>query len=178
MPDRSRVTPWLGIAAGIFALDRITKYFVVQTLRLGEEVPVLPMFSWIRLHNEGAAFSLLSGAGGWQRWFFIVVAIAFSAFLVYELRRLRPGQWLHATAFALILGGAWGNLYDRALHGFVVDFILVHYQRVWFFPAFNVADAAITVGAAVWIGLLVYEAWQARRSRVEVDEAGQDGTNR
>jgi signal peptidase II len=162
MADRIPLAPWLVLATGVWLLDRITKHFIVQWLRLGEEVPVLPMFSWIRLHNDGAAFSLLSGAGGWQRWFFVVVAVAFSAFLIHELRRVQPGQWLNALAFGLILGGAWGNLYDRVVHGYVVDFILVHYQRIWFFPAFNVADAAITVGAALWILLIVREWWVAR----------------
>jgi signal peptidase II len=172
MSDRAPIVPWLALAVFVVALDRVTKYIVVQTLRLGEEIPVLPMFSWIRLHNEGAAFSLLSGAGGWQRWFFILVALAFSAYLIYEMRRLRPGQWLHGVAFGLILGGAWGNLYDRVIDGYVVDFILLHYQRVWFFPAFNVADAAITVGAAVWIALLLHESWLARRTRAAAGETG------
>jgi signal peptidase II len=159
-----RLARWLPVAVVVWLADRVTKYVVTQSLRLGEEVPILPFFSWVRLHNYGAAFSLLSEAGGWQRWMFVLIALAFSAFLIYELRRLQPGQWLHGVAYALILGGAWGNLYDRIVQGHVVDFILVHYQRTWFFPAFNVADAAITVGAAIWIALLLHESWQGRAS--------------
>jgi signal peptidase II len=172
--ERGPIAGWIGLALAIWTLDRVTKHLVTQWLRLGEEIPVLPMFSWIRLHNQGAAFSFLSGAGGWQRWVFIVIALAFSVFLIYELRRLRADQWLYAAAFALILGGAWGNLYYRVVEGFVVDFILLHYQRAWFFPAFNVADAAISVGAAVWIALLVHESWQARRHGPDSGHASKD----
>ncbi len=160
---------WLGLATLIAILDQITKRIVVRVLEYGQEVVVWPMFSWVRLHNEGAAFSLFSEASGWQRWFFVLVAVGFTIFLVYELRRLQPGQWLYGLAFGLILGGAWGNLYDRLLEGYVVDFILVHYQRQYFFPAFNLADAAITVGAMLWIGLMVREAWQERRASASAD---------
>ncbi|MDP5070522.1 MAG: signal peptidase II, partial [Congregibacter sp.] len=99
-------------------------------------------------HNQGAAFSFLADAGGWQRWFFAGLALAVSAMIVFWLRDLKPRQWPLSLALALVLGGALGNLVDRILLGYVVDFISVHYQD-WYFPTFNVADSAISVGAAL-----------------------------
>ncbi len=165
MQNWKLIAGWSGLALVLALLDQLSKYLVVQQLRLGEEIVVWPMFSWVRLHNSGAAFSMLAGAGGWQRWFFVLIALAFTAFLFYELRRLQPGQWLHGLAYALILGGAWGNLYDRVLHGYVVDFVLVHFRREYFFPAFNLADAAITLGAMLWIWLLLKESWHSWRQQ-------------
>jgi signal peptidase II len=104
---------------------------------------------------------MLSGSGGWQRWFFITLALLFTAFIVYELRRLKPTDRFMACIYALILGGALGNMVDRLLHGHVVDFILVHY-RDWYFPAFNVADIALSCGAAAWIGHLLLTSWRGR----------------
>jgi len=148
------VTRWLALAAGVVALDQITKWLVVRALLEGERVPLLPVLSLVRWHNEGAAWSMLSDAGGWQRWLFVALALLFAAFVVYELRRLAPGQWLMGVVYGLLLGGALGNLIDRLLYGHVVDFVLFHYGS-WSFPAFNVADSALTVGAALWIGLLL-----------------------
>jgi len=145
---------WLGFAVLVVTLDRVAKYIVVQVLALGERVPVWPFFSWIHLQNDGAAFSFLSGAGGWQRWLFVAIAIGFSIYLIYEMRRLPVDKKLQGWAFALILGGAWGNLIDRVLSGRVVDFVLVHYQQ-YYFPAFNVADSAIFLGAVAWIALMI-----------------------
>jgi len=155
---------WLSVSAIVVVLDRVTKLAVVSRLELGEEVPVLPVFSWVRLHNEGAAFSLLQNAGGWQRWFFVVLAVAFSIYLVYELRRLPASERLQAFGFSLILGGALGNMIDRATVGYVVDFALAHWRHTYFFPAFNVADSAITVGAIAWIWTMLREMWQRRGS--------------
>jgi signal peptidase II len=145
---------WLGLAVLVVTLDRVAKYIVVQVLALGERIPVWPFFSWIHLQNEGAAFSFLSGAGGWQRWLFVAIAIGFSIYLIYEMLRLPVDKKLQGWAFALILGGAWGNLIDRILSGRVVDFVLVHYQQ-YYFPAFNVADSAIFLGAVAWIALMI-----------------------
>jgi signal peptidase II len=161
------MTRWLGIAALVVVLDRITKLYVSYTLDVGEYVPVLPVFGWIHLNNRGAAFSLLHDAGGWQRWFFVALAVGFVVYLVVELRRLGPRpkgtDLLYAWGFALVMGGAIGNLYDRAVHGFVVDFVLLHYGE-YYFPAFNVADSGITVGAACWILAMLIE---ARRKRAQ-----------
>ena len=145
---------WLGVGALVVALDQLTKWWVTRLLELGEEVPVLPFFSWVRWHNEGAAFSMLSQAGGWQRWFFVVLAVVFVGFIVYELRRLPAEHRVMGLVYGLVAGGAVGNLIDRVMHGYVVDFILVHY-RSNYFPAFNLADSALTVGAALWIGLAI-----------------------
>jgi len=150
------MTRWLSIAAGVVLLDQLTKLMVVSQLAYQERISVLPFFSWVRWHNEGAAFSFLADAGGWQRWFFVVLAVGFSAFVVYELRRLPAGERAMGWVYALILGGALGNLVDRLNYGHVVDFILFHYQ-VYYFPAFNVADSALFCGAALWIMLMIME---------------------
>jgi signal peptidase II len=159
---------WLSIAALVIVFDRVTKWIVADVLALGESIPVLPVFSWVHLNNTGAAFSILEDAGGWQRWFFVLLALGFSLYLIYELRRIRvPAnvvERLAAWGYTLILGGALGNMWDRAVHGFVVDFILVHYQDNYF-PAFNVADSAITVGAALWILSMLMESRAARQAR-------------
>ena len=151
-----RVFRWLSFSALIIVFDQWTKQIVVNALTLGERLPVFTYFSWVRWHNEGAAFSFLADAGGWQRWFFIVLAVVFVSFLVFELRRLAPKASLQHLAFALIIGGAVGNTIDRLLEGYVVDFVLLHYDR-YYFPAFNVADAALSVGALIWGILLVKE---------------------
>jgi signal peptidase II len=144
------VVKWLWLAGFVWVLDRASKIFVSNRLALGEEVPVLPVFSWIRLHNQGAAFSFLDGAGGWQRWLFVALAIAFAVYLVIEIRRLPATERLLGWAYGLVLGGALGNMWDRIIEGHVVDFILVHWAN-HYFPAFNVADSAISVGATLWI---------------------------
>jgi len=161
-------TRWLGSAALIIVADRLTKTFVAATLELGERVPVLPVLSWVHLNNRGAAFSFLADGGGWQRWFFVTLAIGFCGYLLFEMRRLGPNprgvDRLSGWGFALILGGAIGNLYDRIFHGFVVDFVLVHWGD-YYFPAFNVADSAISVGAALWILAMLLEARAKRSAR-------------
>lgn len=136
---------WLGLSAVVIALDQITKLWVVSSLRLHESIPLLPFFSLTYVQNTGAAFSFLAGAGGWQRWFFLVLAVAASAAILVWLWRLRENQGLVAGALSLVLGGALGNFIDRARLGYVIDFLDFHYQQ-WHWPAFNVADAAITCG--------------------------------
>jgi signal peptidase II len=148
---------WFALAGCVWILDRVTKAFVNSTLMLGQEVPILPIFSWIRLHNEGAAFSFLQDAGGWQRWLFVALAIGFSAYLVTEIRKLPAHERLLGWAYGFVLGGALGNLWDRAIHGYVVDFALAHY-RDHYFPAFNVADSGISIGAALWIFSMLRDA--------------------
>jgi len=140
---------WLGLAAFIVALDQFSKQLIVEHLEYGEQIGVTSFFTWVHWRNEGAAFSFLNDAGGWQRWVFVALALGFSAFLINELRRLRQGENLQALAFALILGGALGNMIDRATLGFVIDFLRFFWGE-WYFPAFNVADSAIFVGAVLW----------------------------
>ncbi len=147
---------WLGLAGMVIALDQYTKKLVLQHLPLGGELEVLPFFSWVYWRNYGAAFSFLNDAGGWQRWGFVALAVGFSGFLIFELRRLRRVEIAQALAFALILGGALGNMLDRAVLGFVVDFAKFHWGASYF-PAFNVADSAIFLGAATWFVLIFRE---------------------
>jgi len=155
---------WLSLSAGVLALDQFSKRVVVQTLEHGGEIAVTPFFSWVRWHNPGAAFSMFADAGGWQRWVFVALAIGFGAFLVFELWRARRGELLQSLVYALILGGALGNMIDRATQGYVVDFIFVYYQN-FRFPAFNVADSAIFVGAVLWCWLLFIEYRSTKASR-------------
>lgn len=153
---------WLSVSGLVVVLDQLSKWVVTSNMALGDHIPVWPIFSWVRWHNTGAAFSMLSDGGGWQRWFFVSLAIGFTAFIIYELRRLQIGEKFMAFVYALILGGALGNMIDRLFQGYVVDFILFYY-RDWYFPAFNVADIALSCGAALWIGYLVLESRRARR---------------
>ena len=137
------------LALIIVIVDQLTKFYVSQVLVYGDQVPVFSLLSWMLVHNDGAAFSFLGDQSGWQRWLLAGLAAAFSVYLWYEMRRA-SSVWL-VCALALVLGGAIGNLVDRLTLGYVVDFVLVHW-RGHFFPAFNVADAAISIGAAAWIG--------------------------
>mmetsp|Transcript_70457 Transcript_70457/g.166068 ORF Transcript_70457/g.166068 Transcript_70457/m.166068 type:complete len:205 (-) Transcript_70457:65-679(-) len=140
---------WLLIAGLIILADQFTKILVIGAFQLGEVRPVTSFFDLVRAHNYGAAFSFLHGASGWQRWFFLCLGLAAAVFIVWMLRR-HGHQQLFAWALTLILGGALGNVIDRAIHGYVVDFIQVH-AGGWYFPAFNVADSAITIGAILLI---------------------------
>lgn len=146
---------WLLLAAAVIALDLATKAWVVALFRAGEELPVTRFFSLVLAYNSGAAFSFLAGADGWQRWLFTGIAVVASGFLVWMLKR--GGSTLLCTGLALILGGALGNLCDRVLVGRVTDFLLFHYAG-WSWPAFNVADSAITVGAA----FLIFDSFRER----------------
>lgn len=139
---------WLWISVVVIALDQITKVIAVDALALHESVPVLPFFNLTMAHNLGAAFSFLSDAGGWQRWFFTIIALAVSVAIVVWIARLpKSDRWM-AVALTLILGGAIGNVWDRITLGYVIDF-LDFYVGEWHWPAFNVADSAITVGAVM-----------------------------
>ena len=152
--------PWLGIAAVIILVDQFTKTLIVGAFQLGDSHTVTSFFNIVRAHNTGAAFSFLAGAGGWQRWFFIGLGIAAALFIVWMLRS-HGGQRLFGWALALILGGALGNVIDRFIHGYVVDFLQFHYAGRAF-PSFNVADSAISIGAAC---LILDELLRVRRSR-------------
>jgi signal peptidase II len=149
---------WLWLTGVVLVLDQLTKAWVSASFSLYERINVLPFLDITRVHNRGAAFSFLSTAAGWQRWFFAALALAVSVMIVVWLRRLPAGQRLLAASLALVLGGALGNLWDRLQLGYVIDFIDVYYGS-WHWPAFNVADSAITVGAA----LLILDALAGRR---------------
>jgi len=144
---------WYAIAALVLFLDRISKYVITENFALGDQMVVWPMFSIVRWHNAGAAFSFLNDAGGWQRGMFIVLAIAFSLFIVREIHLLKRHEYFAGFTYAMVLGGAIGNLWGRVMEGYVVDFILVHYQA-HYFPAFNLADSALFIGACGWILLI------------------------
>lgn len=148
MSARFGKLPWMWISVVVFVLDQITKFYFEGTLRLYQQIEVIPdLFSWTLAYNTGAAFSFLADESGWQRWLFALIAVGVSAVLVVWLKRLKADETWLAIGLALILGGALGNLIDRMLLGHVIDFILVHWQNRWYFPAFNLADSAITVGA-------------------------------
>ena len=139
---------WLCLSVLVLIIDQASKYYFENTLSLYQQIIVIPdYFSWTLAYNTGAAFSFLADSSGWQRWLFALIAVVVSAVLVVWLKRLgRDETWL-AVALALVLGGALGNLYDRIALGHVIDFIFVHWRNEYRFPAFNVADSAITVGA-------------------------------
>lgn len=152
---------WLWLAAAIVAVDQLTKFAILRSFSFGERLAVVPgLFDLTLVYNRGAAFSFLAGASGWQRWFFTGLGVAAAIFIVWLLAR-HGTQRLFAFALALILGGAIGNVIDRVARGQVVDFLLVYWQR-WHWPAFNVADSAITVGAVL---LIVDEFRRVRRGR-------------
>jgi signal peptidase II len=152
--------PWLGLSLIVFIADQFTKVLILGYYRLGDSTYVASFLNIVRAHNTGAAFSFLAQASGWQRWLFTGIGITAAVFIIWMLRS-HAGQKLFSFSLALILGGAIGNVVDRLLHGHVVDFVQVHWQG-WFFPAFNVADSAITVGAAC---LILDELLRVRRSR-------------
>ena len=159
------VWPWLGIAFIVILLDQFTKVLIVGWMQHGDSREVWSFFNIVRAHNTGAAFSFLAQAGGWQRWFFVGLGFAATGFIVYMLRQ-HGGQRLFAWALSLILGGALGNVIDRLVHGYVVDFLDFHWAILapmfpgGHFPAFNVADCGITIGAAL---LIVDELRRVRR---------------
>jgi len=139
---------WLWITVVVVALDQITKLAVVGAFTLHEQMPLMPYFNLTLAHNPGAAFNFLSDATGWQRWFFTAIALGVSVAIVVWLKRLPSGDRWMAIALALILGGALGNVWDRMTLGYVIDF-MDFYVDQWHWPAFNVADSAITVGAVM-----------------------------
>jgi signal peptidase II len=163
---RSGLWLWLGLALIVIVLDQLTKTLIIGEFTLHESVRVTSFFNIVRAHNTGAAFSFLAGASGWQRWFFVALGIAASVFIVWMLRR-HPEQTLFCFAISLILGGALGNVIDRLLHGYVVDFLDFHFRFLaplfpqGHFPSFNIADSAITVGA---VCLILDELRRVRRT--------------
>jgi len=154
-----RLLPWFGVALLIVAADQFSKMVIEKAFHLGDVRPVTAYFSLVLAHNRGAAFSMFDGGAGWQAHALTVVGIAACLFILYMLAR-HGSQRLFCGALALILGGALGNVLDRLLHGHVIDFLLFHYRQ-WEFPAFNVADSAITIGAAL---LILDELLRVRRS--------------
>src|SRR4051794_16816342 len=146
---KTSLTPWLGIAAIVVLLDQLTKVTITKLFAYGESRPVTSFFNLVLAHNKGAAFSFLAAESGWQRYLFTAIAVAATIFIIYLLRR-HAGQRLFCWALALILGGAIGNLIDRSLYGYVIDF-LDFYIGNWHWPAFNVADMAIVCGAGLFI---------------------------
>ena len=141
---------WLWLSALVVVLDLSTKAIASHYLIMHQPLPVFPGFNWTLMHNPGAAFSFLSDASGWQRWFFSIIAIVVSVGITVWLKRLQSNQVWLAVSLALILGGALGNVWDRLTLGYVVDFIQVYYDK-WAWPAFNIADSAITVGAVLLV---------------------------
>ncbi len=152
--------PWLGLSLLILIVDQLTKLMVLGNFRLGDSVQLTRFFNLVRVHNEGAAFSFLAGASGWQRWLFTAIGVVAALFIVWMLRS-HPGQRLFAFAMACILAGAIGNVIDRMAYGYVVDFLQFHHAG-WYFPSFNIADSAITIGA---LAMILDELLRVRRSR-------------
>ena len=148
-PSAPSLIQWLAIALVIVLLDQFTKVLIMGSFRLGDSRFITSFFNLVRAHNTGAAFSFLADAAGWQRWFFTGLGVVATGFIVFLLKR-HGHQKLFAIALSFILGGAVGNVIDRVLHGYVVDFIQMHYGG-WYFPAFNLADSAITLGAILLI---------------------------
>jgi len=159
--------PWLSLSVLVFVLDQLSKLYFEGTLTLYQQIVLIPdYFSWTLAYNTGAAFSFLADADGWQRWFFAAIALVVSGVLVVWLKRLKADETWLALALALVLGGALGNLFDRVAYGHVIDFILVHWQNRWYFPAFNLADSAITVGAI----LLALDMFKSQKSEESVHD--------
>lgn len=151
---------WLGLAFIILMIDQFTKVLIVGYYHLGDSTTVTSFFNVVRVHNYGAAFSFLAGAGGWQRWFFTVLGFVAAGVIVWMLKS-HAGQRLFSFAMACILGGAVGNVVDRLMYGYVVDFLDFHWRGIHF-PAFNLADSAITLGAGC---LILDELLRVRRGR-------------
>jgi signal peptidase II len=151
---------WLALALALVLADQFTKVLIIGNYRLGDVTEVLPFFNVVRVHNSGAAFSFLADASGWQRWLFTGFGLVAAALMLWLLRA-HAGQRLFSFALSCLLGGAVGNVIDRLLHGYVVDFLDFHWAG-WHFPAFNVADSAITIGAAC---LILDELLRVRRGR-------------
>ena len=156
----ARLWPWLAWALVILLADQATKTWILGSYQLGDATYITSFFNIVRVHNTGAAFSFLSTAGGWQRWLFTGIGVAATLFILWQLRQ-HPGQKLFAFALSSILGGAIGNVVDRLMHGYVVDFLDFHWAG-YHFPAFNIADAGITVGAAC---LILDELLRVRNAR-------------
>ncbi len=158
--SQAGLLPWLALALLLLIADQFTKVLILGAYQLGEGTPVTSFFNIVRVHNTGAAFSFLAQASGWQRWFFTAIGVGAAVFIIFLLRS-HAGQRLFSFALACILGGAVGNVIDRVLYGYVVDFLDFHWAG-WHFPAFNIADSAISMGAAC---LILDELLRVRRGR-------------
>jgi signal peptidase II len=154
---KANLTKWLSISVVVIALDLYTKYLIQQSFAFGDKLVVTSFFDLVRYHNEGAAFSFLASAGGWQKWFFTIIAALASLFILYLLIK-HHSEKLFCLGLALVLGGAIGNLYDRVTLGYVVDFLSFHLNNLYW-PAFNVADSAITVG----VGILLLDSFKPKQ---------------
>jgi signal peptidase II len=139
---------WLSVL--VLGLDQYTKSLVLEHIEIYQAIQILPFFNLTHVYNYGAAFSFLHDAGGWQRWFFTIIALAVSALVLWWLKQTTKEQTILPVAFSLIIGGAIGNAFDRLVHGYVIDFLVLYYQD-WYWPAFNVADSAICIGAFLLI---------------------------
>jgi len=157
---RTHTFYWLALSLVIVLLDQLTKQLVEGHLLVFEVIPLLPSLNLTLTYNTGAAFSFLADQGGWQRWFFVILALGVTGVLAVWLHRLKPEERLTAASLSLIIGGAVGNLIDRLWTGRVVDFIDVYYDK-WHWPAFNLADSAITLGVV----LMLLEAFLAKPER-------------
>ncbi|MES2164313.1 MAG: signal peptidase II [Pseudomonadota bacterium] len=144
------LTPWLGIAAIVVLFDQLSKITITKTFQLGEEKIITSFFNLVLAYNKGAAFSFLQNSGGWQRYFFTAIALGAAAWIIVLLKK-HGSQRMFSWALSLILGGAIGNVIDRILYGHVVDFLDFHWNGIGHFPAFNIADSAICIGAALFI---------------------------
>jgi len=165
---------WLPLTAVMIVIDQITKFAIVKHFELYDSVRILPVLNIVRAHNRGAAFSMLDDASGWQRWFFTVLALGVGIAIVLWMGRLKArSQALLACALSLILAGALGNLIDRVLLGHVIDFIQVHWGDAYI-PSFNVADSAISVGAAL---LLLDALLESRRNKAQPVQDGKARSN-
>lgn len=146
-----RVQRWWALALVLFVLDWVTKQAIEANLFYGQEIAVFPFFDLTLRYNTGAAFSFLAQAGGWQRWFFSLIALAVVVGISWRLVKIAETNRLESLALTFVLGGAVGNLYDRLVYGHVVDFLQFHWQQSWYFPAFNIADSAITIGVILML---------------------------
>ncbi len=155
---------WLWLSLLALVLDQASKLTVAGAMQLYQSIPITPYFNLTYMHNTGAAFSFLSDAGGWQRWFFAGLALVISIVMTIWLARLKSHETLLAIALSLVLGGAIGNLIDRLAYGYVIDFLDVYYQD-WHWPAFNIADSAIVLG----VGLMLAESLGIGRSKAADD---------
>lgn len=166
--DNGGLALWLGLALLVILVDQLTKTLVMHAFEYGDSRTITGYFNLVRAHNKGAAFSMFADGSGWQRWFFIGLGLAASGFIIWMIRN-HPTQKLFCFAVAMIMGGALGNVIDRALHGYVVDFLQFHFRVLevlfpgGYFPAFNAADSAITLGA---ICLVLDELWRVKRAKV------------
>jgi len=165
---------WLLVSVLVIAIDQVTKRLIMGSFELFDRLPVMPYFDLVRLHNTGAAFSFLANASGWQNWFFTGVAVVVSGIIFWWFIRQPPDRVVVPLGLVLVLGGAIGNVIDRLQHGYVVDFILVYYER-WSFPVFNVADSAITLGVI----LLLIDGFflEGRRLRQTAAEGGPNASS-